>query len=139
MSDPGNVGTLLRSAAAFGFRQIVCVGGVDIWSPKVIQASAGVLPLLAIHQVDTMPAGWTAAAIDSVALVASGGDAPQASPILRVPWPIVGNEAHGLPAEVIDDCRHRLTLPMVPEVESLNAAIAGAISCFVLSPLSASI
>ena len=61
VGDPGNVGTLLRSATAFGLKQILCIGGASIWSPKVVQASSGVLPLVAIHQVADLSAVATGA------------------------------------------------------------------------------
>ena len=131
-SDPGNVGTLLRSAAAFGLNQIVCVGGVQIFGARrLFRQVRGFLPLLSIHECDDL--GALNGGAPQVALVARDGIRPSVLPSLEEAWTVVGNEAHGLPDDVSKQCTYRLTLPMVEGVESLNAAVAGAIGCFLIS------
>ncbi len=133
VSDPGNVGTLLRCAVAFGYAQVVLIGGADPWGAKVVQATAGTLAGIAVH---AYPAETTAAVVAGgaplTALVVSGGQAPEEVP--AVPrWLVIGSEAHGLNAAWIAACSDHVTLPMPGPVESLNAAVAGAIACYCLA------
>ena len=136
VADPGNLGTLLRSAAAFGIRQVRLLGGADPYAPKVVQAATGGLARLAIDASEGDPAlvlGALAAVRPVCALVASGGG-PQALPPPPA-WLVVGSEAHGLSADAVAACSHHLTLPMPGGVESLNAGVAGAIACFLVQGL----
>jgi TrmH family RNA methyltransferase len=132
LADPGNVGTLLRCAGAFAIRQVVLVGGCDPLNHKVVQAAAGTMPLLAMHR-------WSPADMPSrleggatmCALVVRGGRPPEEfAPGPR--WLVVGGEADGLAAHWLAACTERLTLPMPGHTESLNAAVAGAIACYLL-------
>lgn len=133
IADPGNVGTLLRSAAAFGWRQVVVVGGADPWGAKVVQATAGALGGLAMHvwAADQGPETLHGGA-PLTALVVSGGRAPEDLPP-GPRWLVVGSEAHGLDQRWLAACAEQLTLPMPGPVESLNAAVAGAIACYSLA------
>lgn len=128
VSDPGNAGTLIRTAAAFGMRQVVCVRDtVDLFAPKVIQASVGALArVVTTHLDDAVKHQWQA---PLVGLVAHDGLAPeelQSGPV----WLVVGSEAHGMDPALADRCDLLLTLPMSGAVESLNAAVAGAIGIY---------
>lgn len=133
VSDPGNVGTLLRCAVAFGYRQVVLIGGADPWGAKVVQATAGTLAGIAVHRypADT-PATFLTAGAPLTALVVSGGQAPEDLPAIPR-WLVIGSEAHGLDAAWNAACSAFLTLPMPGPVESLNAAVAGAIACYCLA------
>lgn len=133
VGDPGNVGTLMRSAAAFGITQVAVVGGADPWSHKVVQASAGALATLRVHLID--PAEGLSRLRGGArisALVVAGGADP-ATVALGPRWLVVGSEAHGLPDDWLGDQDERLTLPMPGRVESLNAAVAGSIACYLLA------
>jgi TrmH family RNA methyltransferase len=125
VSDPGNLGTLLRTAAAFSVAQVVCIGGADPYAPKVVQASAGALAAVRLHRLAGCIELAGGAAL--CALVPRGGSGPDA----LVPgrrWLVVGGEANGVAAADLACCSEQLTLPMPGEaVESLNAAVAGAI------------
>ena len=133
VSDPGNAGTLMRSAAAFGIGQVVVVGGADPWSHKVVQASAGALATVRVHVLD--PAAGLAplrsGARVAALVVAGGADPATVGPAPR--WLVVGSEAHGLPTDWLSDQDERLTLPMPGQVESLNASVAGSIACYLLA------
>jgi RNA methyltransferase, TrmH family len=130
IGDPGNTGTLVRSAVAFGCAQVVVSGGADPYAHKAVQATAGTLA-----RVRLLRDRFTAArerlrgGAPFTALVVSGGTAPLA-PGRR--WLVVGSEAHGLPGEVVAACEERVSLPMMKGVESLNAAVAGSIACFLM-------
>jgi TrmH family RNA methyltransferase len=120
LSDPGNVGTLIRTADAFGAAVALSPGCADPTSPKAVRASAGSLwrvPLGAWEQVSGA----------RVALVAHGGE-PLASLDLRVRVTfLLGAERAGLPAEVERD--RDASIP-IAGAESLNVAAAGAIALY---------
>jgi TrmH family RNA methyltransferase len=130
IGDPGNVGALIRSAGALGW-QIALIGGADPWSPKVLRGSAGVQlshPAIAVTSFEQL----LAAGLRPVAATASGGSDPGS---LEDDQPIallIGNESHGLPAAMVEQCVASLTIPIAEEVESLNAAVAGAVAMFAL-------
>lgn len=129
ISDPGNMGTLIRSAAAMGVKTVVTVEGVDPWNPKAIQSSAGT-----IAQVNIFEPTWTELLknkknLKLTALVVSGGKSPNELDF-KNNLLVVGSEAHGIPESWISDCDNLLTLPMEANVESLNAAVAGSIALY---------
>lgn len=134
VADPGNLGTLIRTAAAFAIPQVLCAGGADPYGPKAVQASAGALAAVRVLRGDDPEA--LAGGAPLCALVPRGGAAPADLP--RGPrWLVVGGEADGIPPAWLERCGERLTLPMPgAAVESLNAAVAGAVAmyaCFVRS------
>lgn len=132
IADPGNLGTLIRCAAAFAIKQVVLVGGSDPFAHKVVQASAGELVMIDVHRYDAEQ-GLEALAggAPCCALVVRGGSDPLDLP--RKPrWLVVGSEAHGLDEAALAACAERVTLPMPGGTESLNAAMAGAIACYAL-------
>jgi RNA methyltransferase, TrmH family len=131
VSDPGNVGAVLRSAAAFGAG---CVafgpGSADPFSPKAVRASMGAIFAVPVTRAapDALP-GTTialdAAAEHTLAEVASG--LPDGGRISV----LVGAEREGLPQELLAGADHRARIPI--ETESLNAAIAASIALYALT------
>lgn len=126
ISDPGNMGTLIRSAAAFGYTSVVVVEGCSPYSYKAIQATAGTLPLVNLFVCTWQELVAHKKDMKLVALVVEGGKHPQEYKNQHALF-VVGNEAHGLPQAWIKECDATCTLPMKREVESLNAAIAGSL------------
>lgn len=132
ISDPGNLGTLIRCAAAFAIPQVVLIGGTDPFAHKVVQATAGELAGIALHRLsadhglEPLVGG-----APCCALVVRGGSDPLAMP-RRPRWLVVGSEAHGLDARTLQACTEQVTLPMPGGSESLNVAMAGAIACYAL-------
>lgn len=131
IQDPGNVGTLLRSAAAVGVGLIICAPGTaDPFSPKVARAAMGAhfvapLRLLSWNEIATELIGYTVYAADSAG----------AQPYYAIDWRqpaalIIGNEAHGLSAAARALARQTITIPMAGPIESLNAGVAGSIIMF---------
>lgn len=129
LQDPGNVGTLMRSAFAFGRKTVVCIEGVDPYHPKVVHASAGYIGSLHIVRIT-----WKELLVQKkerklAGLVlhekAVGPERLSLEDII-----IVGNEAHGLPSEIINDCDILVTIPMNKNCESLNAAVAGSLALY---------
>ncbi len=130
LQDPGNLGTIVRSAEAFGASGIVALPGtVSIWNPKALRASSGSafrLPFVSTSANDLF-AALRKYRIRTVATAAdSGTPAPQAN--LSQPIALfIGNEGNGLASELANRCDVRITIPCPGPVESLNAAIAASI------------
>ncbi|MGH2834947.1 MAG: TrmH family RNA methyltransferase [Solirubrobacteraceae bacterium] len=124
IKDPGNVGTVLRSALAFGAGVALGPGCADPHSPKAVRASMGAIfsvPIGRVASIDELPG-------ERVALVAHVGE-PLAS--LKTNGPVtllVGAEREGLPQDVIDACEHVAHIPIVSE--SLNAAMAATVALY---------
>ena len=119
--DPGNVGTVLRSALAFG-ADSVALGpdSADPFGPKAVRASMGAVfsvPVARVERVDELPA-------PTVALVAREGEALQGGPATFV----VGAEREGLPREIVDACDRVAHIPI--RSESLNAAMAATVALY---------
>jgi RNA methyltransferase, TrmH family len=127
LSDPGNAGTLIRVAAAFGFAYVAGPGTVDPWAPKVLRAAAGAHFRTALGVCDGVD-DLRATGRRLVAAVPRGGEAP--GPFTADTALLIGSEAHGLPDDVAAACDALVTIPMAPGSESLNAAVAGAIIAF---------
>jgi TrmH family RNA methyltransferase len=130
LQDPGNFGTLIRSAEAFGATSFVLLPGtVSLFNQKTLRASSGSafrLPCVAANPKDLF-AALSARGIHTLAAVASGGD-PLTQHDLTLPSAVIlGNEGNGIPDEVLRFADKRVTIPTPGPVESLNAAIAGSI------------
>ncbi|HEX5274752.1 MAG TPA: RNA methyltransferase [Candidatus Rubrimentiphilum sp.] len=129
LSDPGNAGTLLRAADAFGVSAVVFGSGtVEPHSPKVVRSAMGSLFRLKLAVADPQE---TAAAAEGweITGLAAGGD-----PIEGLSWApksllVVGQERHGLGAWTAL-CSRLAAIPMEGEAESLNAAVAGGIALY---------
>lgn len=129
VSDPGNAGTLIRSAAAFGYQVVVLAGSVDPWAPKVLRAAAGGHFGTSVIRIGEEPGPMLeAAGLTAVALTAHGGGT-LGDRIEGVPAFLVGSEAHGLPAAVHRLASQELTIPL-ESAESLNASVAGSIAMY---------
>jgi RNA methyltransferase, TrmH family len=131
VSDPGNLGTLVRSAEAAGATGVVLVGNsVDPWSPKTVRASAGSIfhvPVWQVDSLDTLSAvgvrllGTTSHDSLGVSHPESIYDA-DVSGLIGI---VLGNEAHGLPSDIAVDSW--ITIEHAGRSESLNVAMAGTV------------
>jgi RNA methyltransferase, TrmH family len=130
VADPGNVGTLLRSADAFGAGLSLSDGCADPTGAKAVRASAGALFRVPLLDWDELPGRRSA-------LVAHGGS-PLADLELTPPLTFVlGSERHGLPEGLLPGSE-KATIPLHGSAESLNVAAAGAIALYELSRRSSS-
>lgn len=130
VQDPGNAGTMIRTADAFGAAAVMVVPpGADPYEPKVVRATAGSLFHLPVVEADwRQVVGWARAS--SFALVAAGADASCELGRVRLPERaaiVIGNEAHGLPQQVLQDAALKVRIPMPGRAESLNAAVAAGV------------
>jgi TrmH family RNA methyltransferase len=128
LQDPGNLGTLVRSAEAFGATGMILLPGtVSLWNAKTLRASSGSafrLPVVALPPGEALNALRTRG-VRIIAAVARGGDSEAD---LHGPSALlVGNEGSGLPEDWIAQADTRVTIPFTGAVESLNAAIAGSV------------
>lgn len=132
--DPGNAGTVVRSAEAAGAGGVLfCDGSVDVFNPKTVRASAGSLfhvPVVAggdAVQVLREMASWGTRTLATCA--AGGTDYTDVDLTVPVAF-VLGNEANGLPPDVEALVDERVTIPMVGRSESLNVGMAAAVLCF---------
>lgn len=130
VQDPGNAGSILRSAAAAGIKQVFCSPGSALcWSPKVLRAAMGAHFVLEIFEHVDLAALVREAAIP--VLATSGYAAEQLYSLdLRadVAW-VLGHEGQGVSEELLALATHRVAVPHLGKVESLNVAACAAV-CF---------
>jgi RNA methyltransferase, TrmH family len=123
VGDPGNLGTILRAADAFGASVALSAGCADPTGPKALRASAGAVFRVPLAHFDE-PSGRR------VALVSHGGR-PLATLDTGVPVTyVLGAERAGLPDDVVAACDETATIPLTEGAESLNVAVAGAIALY---------
>ena len=134
LRDPGNLGTVLRSAGAAGASGVLCTeGSVDVYNPKAVRSSAG-----AVFQVPVVTGADAKEVLDEVGRwglsrwgTSSRSGTAYTSVDLTGPVAlVVGNEAHGLPDWIDPHLDGTLRIPMAGSFESLNVAAAASILCF---------
>lgn len=130
LQDPGNIGTIIRTADAMGVKAIICLNGTaDIYSPKVVRSAMGSLfnlPIITkISEQDLLSFCQNhnltlyATALDNSAKTSWDISYPQDCAI------ILGNEANGVSDNLLDKCNAKIYIPMKGDAESLNVANAG--------------
>lgn len=125
IQDPGNMGTLIRTADWFGVQQVVCSeDSVDVYNPKVVQATMGSLvrvPVCYTSLIDWLPAQHQ---VPKWAAVLSGQDYTDVQATGKSGILMMGNESNGLSDDLIALATDRITIPRIGEAESLNVAVA---------------
>ena len=128
VQDPGNMGTIIRTADWFGFENIICsIDTVEAYNPKTVQATMGSLARIKIFYED-LPAFLTQVDIPVFGALLDGNS------IYETKWReegliVLGNEGKGITAEVIKKINHPVTIPRIGAAESLNVAVSAAIFC----------
>lgn len=133
IGDPGNLGALLRSAAAFGVSAAITLDGtVDPWNPKVVRASAGSSVRLTVVRAGWKEAdAWRTSRHLDLLVAERGGDAPE--PPRRGWMLVIGSEPRGAREEIRAAATRRVAIPMAGGIDSLNAAVAGSILMYALT------
>lgn len=127
LQDPGNVGSILRSAAAFGFRQVLAFKGTAaLWSPKVLRAGMGAH--FGLHLVE----GCATEALAALQLPLLATSSHQGAYVHQggLPWPcawLLGHEGQGVAPELLAQATHTVRIAQPGGEESLNVAAAAAI------------
>lgn len=130
VQDPGNVGTVIRSANAFGIDAVILTGDcADLFNPKTVRSTMGAIfrqkvlrldmdALTALLQAHSLPLYGAALAEDSVNITNLS---------LKCAAVAIGSEGRGLSAALLERCDKKLIIPMRPDSESLNAAVAASV------------
>ena len=130
VQDPGNAGSILRSAAAFGVPQVLALKGtVALWSPKVLRAGMGAH--FALHLVEGVEPDVLASL--GVPLVATSSHAGHLLPQAPLPQPcawVLGHEGQGVHAALLARCALQVRIPQPGGEESLNVAAAAAVCLY---------
>ena len=130
VQDAGNVGSILRTAAALGFGQVVALAGTAaLWSPKVLRAGMG--SHFGLRLVESATPDQLSALM--VPLLATSPHAKPSLDDVALPYPcawVFGHEGQGVSAEVLSRCRQVLRIPQPGGEESLNVAAAAAICLY---------
>jgi TrmH family RNA methyltransferase len=132
IQDPGNLGTMIRTANAFGIDELILSEDcADLYHPKTVRAAMGAIFRQKIAVCSDLPA--------SIVALQNAGYCVLAATLNESSLPLnelcvhpttcfaVGNEGHGLPSSVIDACNGSVIIPMQPDTESLNAAVAASL------------
>ena len=133
VQDPGNVGTLLRSAAAFGFDGVLLSDGcASVWAPKTLRASMGAAVRIPVIEAGAMPQAVAQLRAKGITCLAAALYQSQPLSAAQSGCPggvcvVIGSEGQGLTDETIAACTSTVRIPMTDRVESLNAGIAGSI------------
>lgn len=128
IQDPGNLGTIIRTADWFGFKQIICsLNTVEVYNPKTVQATMGSLSRMDIYYQDLVP-------VLSAATVPVFGAVLNGKSMYDVDWGteglvILGNEGQGISPEIMGLITVPVTIPRIGGAESLNVAVCAAILC----------
>ncbi len=128
VNDPGNLGTIIRTANWFGIKQIICSGNsVDKFNPKVIMASMG-----SIFKTDVIYTDLHQFLLDSKLPVYGALLEGESIYNLKINSPcsfLLGSESHGVSAELIPLITNKTTIPGGENTESLNLGVSAAIYC----------
>lgn len=130
LQDPGNVGTILRSADAFSATGVVALPGTaSVWNPKAVRASAG-----SVFRVPVVTAGvdecfrcLRESGVRVLSTAPRGVEAPHESGLAGAVALLIGNEGNGVPRALMARADERIAIPCPGPVESLNAAVAASV------------
>ena len=129
--DPGNLGTILRTAAAFGYDRVLLSRCADLYNPKTVRAAMGALFRMKADFTDALPDVLSALRRNGrrvlAAALSDDSFALGSEPLGDEDVIVVGNEGHGLPDDIMSAADKVVRIPMTAGTESLNAAVASAV------------
>ena len=141
IQDPGNAGTIIRTAVAFGIKSVILTEGcADVYNPKTVRASMGAIfkqrvAVMTLRDV----AGMKQSGVRLLGAALGDGCRSILDSDIKNAVIAIGSEGSGLSAEILALCDALITIPMAPECESLNAAVAAAIIMWELGGHSAAL
>lgn len=133
VSDPGNMGTIIRTCVACGVKDIYAINTVDAFSPKVVRSTMG-----GIFEVNVIPTTYDELlsklqGYNLLTLDMNGEDIFKENNVSKPFALVVGSEAHGVSKVLKEKCTQILSLPMVGKIESLNAAVSLSVALYTLT------
>jgi len=136
VTDPGNLGTIIRTAAAFGYDLVMCVGNcADLYNPKTIRATQGGLFTIPVVEIDSA-ADFLKLFSDQFNLIALAGKAKKPmskAPRIKRPILIVGGETAGISPEIEARADFHFRIEQTDKIESLNVAVAAGVAMYKFS------
>jgi TrmH family RNA methyltransferase len=130
LQDPGNLGTIIRSAEAFGADGVLCLPGtVSAWNPKALRASAGSVfrvPVVTSSEMETLE-HLRGASVKILATMVQGAQPADLVDLAEPVALLIGNEGNGVPADLAVKADEAIMIPCPGPVESLNAAVAASV------------
>lgn len=132
VQDPGNFGTIIRTAEALGIDGMITFGGCDVYNPKVLRSSMGSVLRMNIMHSDNLADTINALRSMGMRVYATSPDSSEKN-ITQIDFSngavcVIGNEANGISPEVKNCCDDLVTIKMLGKAESLNASVAAAIT-----------
>jgi RNA methyltransferase, TrmH family len=133
LKDPGNAGTIIRSADAAGASAVIFTGqSVDPYNPKTLRATAGSIFHLdvCVATLDATLAHFSSVGAQTLATIVRGGASHRHVNFAMATVVVIGNESEGLSEDVIAKCDRAISIPMAGRSESLNAGVAASLIAF---------
>ncbi len=131
LQDPGNVGTIIRTADATGYRGIICVKGtVDVYSPKVVRSAVGSIfriPIIYVQDEQDVVSFVHKINFTLVSTSPNANDNYYEKDLSKAVALVVGNEANGVSKNMLESADYTIKIPMMGNINSLNAAVSAAI------------
>lgn len=131
LQDPGNTGSLIRTAEACGYDGVILIKGtVDIYSPKVVRAAAGTILRMPFYFMESSDEFLKVFKESGISLISTSmeGDKDYREIYYKKPFGLImGNEGGGVDPYLLEKCDLKVKIPMEGKIESLNVAVAGGI------------
>lgn len=128
IQDPGNLGTIIRTADWFGINQVICSKDtVEAYNPKVVQASMGSLARIPVFYTDLVPLLEHSKTTSFAATL--NGQSIFDTNFGKEGLLILGNEGNGIRPEILEKVSNKVTIPLFGAAESLNVAVSAGIFC----------
>ncbi|MFI5134313.1 MAG: RNA methyltransferase [Chitinophagales bacterium] len=129
ISDPGNLGTIIRIADWFGIENVFCSEDcADAFNPKTIQATMGSMARVKVIEKNLAELFLQFKNVSVYAATLDGKSIHEMKPS-QSGFILIGNEAHGISSSLLPFIKHKITIPRIGKAESLNAAVAAGIIC----------
>ncbi len=136
LQDPGNLGTIIRSAVASGFNNIILLDSVDPYNSKTVRSASGTIFFAKFYKTTQEEFIKFTKTNNYAILIAEANKQSIFSEKFTLPQKyalVIGNEGNGIRQEILNQNHTSLSIPMNPKVESLNAGVSASVLMFILS------